>query len=652
VRRRRLAAVALVALARIASADDGGGIIPGYRLDTTVSSGYRFVDVDGSLDKYREDYNLRAGPRLFLLDVDGAAKAPDQTRLDRFHIQVDTPGNEPVSHFRLTADDRELYDLRVNFTRSNYFYAVPQLFEEPVAGDVRLDDLHDWRFVRTDGAVDLTVHAPHLPTILLGYRLYERQGDAISTVNVPGGDTFLVGAPVDSTTHVGRLGTTFRALDTDVFLQQEYRRIDRTHDLGPVQNPQGVDPTDTSTLSFFRSDQDERIDIPATTVRLRRAFGDRVDVTSAYYYSHADLAFNLNRKQVATAAPPFGGTTTEGGGGGATLDTHVVDSGVTVRASERVLFHFTYRFNERTESGNLDDTSSFGALATTTGDRVRVHGATADVEWDPRDDLELRAGARYARRDARFSVANQDISTDTVGAVGSARYRPWSFLDLFARYENVQIDDPFVVPGDPLATPALPERQIALTFTNRATAGLRLTPREWMSLSYQLTSDSRENDTFGARSRAFGNTVALTLDPIPDLSLYAAYTRRDRDARAEILTAPLYTQTASVQNGLEDVLVVQLRYDFARFGQKWSAGSDFAYVNTEDHLRPNLEPGLAGTKLFALDRTDFGVFLAWHHPWLEPSIDFRHIGYREQDLPANNYRATIVALKLTKRFNW
>jgi hypothetical protein len=70
---------------------------------------------------------------------------------------------------------------------------VPQLFESAVAGDVRLDDLHDFNVVRTNGIVDLTVHAPNLPTLFFGYRLYERHGDDISTVRIPVGDTFLVG---------------------------------------------------------------------------------------------------------------------------------------------------------------------------------------------------------------------------------------------------------------------------------------------------------------------------------------------------------------------------------------------------------------------------------------------------------------------------
>ena len=69
------------------------------------------------------------------------------------------------------------------------------------------------------------------------------------------------------------------------------------------------------------------------------------------------------------------------------------------------------------------------------------------------------------------------------------------------------------------------------------------------------------------------------------------------------------------------------------------------------HLRPRLEPGLLGRRLFALDRVDAGAFLALHHAIVEPSIELRWIDYGERVLDRNDYRASIVAFKLTKRWS-
>ena len=123
---------------------------------------------------------------------------------------------------------------------------------------------------------------------------------------------------------------------------------------------------------------------------------------------------------------------------------------------------------------------------------------------------------RKQERDASFTQSDQDISTDDVGAIGSLRWRPWTFLDVFARYENVQIDDPFVVPGDPANNPPLPERQIALTFTNRGSLGFQLAPREWVSLRYEFHADSSENDTFAHRHSSLTRSASQCLRLCPN----------------------------------------------------------------------------------------------------------------------------------------
>src|SRR5262249_13045886 len=157
---------------------------------------------------------------------------------------------------------------------------------------------------------------PGLPTLLFGYRLYEVHGDSTSTVRIPAGDTFVVPAPVDSVTNVGRVGTEFTALGTAFFAQQEYRRVDRSHDLAPAGPRPGADPPNASTLTFFSADRDDHLDIPSTTVRVRRPLGDVAELTGAYLYSHAELDFSGPQRSVGTtdAGTPVAGTRVDTGG--------------------------------------------------------------------------------------------------------------------------------------------------------------------------------------------------------------------------------------------------------------------------------------------------------------------------------------------------
>src|SRR5262249_40413081 len=144
--RHGIATLALLALgiARVAVASP----IDDYDLGASVTTGYRDVDVDGSNGKYREDYNLRSGFELFNLDVGGTAKDPVKSSLDHFHLLVETPGDEPVSTYLFDAGDRQRWDFRANFTRSKYFYDMPALFENPVPGDDKTTDLHQFDLTR------------------------------------------------------------------------------------------------------------------------------------------------------------------------------------------------------------------------------------------------------------------------------------------------------------------------------------------------------------------------------------------------------------------------------------------------------------------------------------------------------------------------
>jgi hypothetical protein len=650
----RLAAAVVAALALAGARPGVASPIDDYALGTSVTAGYRNVDVDGSESKYRDDYNLHSGVRLFNLDVSGTANDPAKSSLDRFHLLVDTPGDEPVSTYLLTASDRQRWDFRANFTRSKYFYNVPAEFENPVPGDDKTTDLHQFDLVRTDGAMDFTLHLPNLPKIFLGYRLYRQEGNTTSTVNVPAGDTFLVRAPIDSRTHVGLAGTEFDALGTNVFLQQQYRRVIRNFgDHGPLQGDvQGLDPTDDSTLTRYNAAGSEHIDEPVTTVRLRRPIGERVELTGSYFYSHADLSSQWTTSQDATTnVPGLSGSSHALQSGTATLDTNIADVGATVRLTDRLFAHATYRFDEQWQQGGFDQQNQVGVLSIGTGHHLRLNRLTGDFEWTPRRDLTLRAGLRYAWRLADFSSSGVGpITTQTLGAIADARWRPSSIVDVFARYETAQVDDPYIVEGERLSQPPIPGREITLTFRNRGSAGATVRPRDWISVGYRFIADSQVNDTFAAQSTAYGNSATITLTPLAGLSMLAAYTRRDLDNQADILYAPTYVATHAKQAGSEDVLTSQITYDFGLFGQRWATGGHMFYVNSDQHWSPRFETSPGDTMLFDISRIDGGVFLTYRHAWIEPSLEFRIIDYNERVLPRNDYRATIVSVTLTKRF--
>ena len=264
---------------------------------------------------------------------------------------------------------------------------------------------------------------------------------------------------------------------------------------------------------------------------------------------------------------------------------------------------------------------------------MRINRVTGEFEAQPRDDLRVRAGIRWAGRDASLSTGARNVDTDLLGAIADVRYRPWQALDLFVRYESAQIDDPYTSAGAPLNAPPLPAREITLTFVNRGSAGLRVQAGAVGAAPVQLPRRQprerhlrrafervRQPCEHGARAAACPHALCGVHPPRPR-------------GEADIDTAPTFGTLTSVQSGGEDVVTAQLAWAFGLVGQRWSTGANLTYVDGDQKLAPRLETGGGGHSFFDLDRLDGGAFLTLHHRLVEPTLEFRMIEYDERVLP-------------------
>ena len=105
----------------------------------------------------------------------------------------------------------------------------------------------------------------------------------------------------------------------------------------------------------------------------------------------------------------------------------------------------------------------------------------------------------------------------------------------------------------PLLTPSQPQRRAALSTNTKVAQASTGTP---------------------APSNTAGPTVTETFPPytpLPSLTVSASYARRDLDDSADILLAPAFAATTSLQAGSEDVVASQLSYDFGLAGQRFGA---------------------------------------------------------------------------------
>jgi hypothetical protein len=131
----------------------------GFGVQGSASAGYRFTDVKGYKPMFEEIYNLQQGPRLMDFNMFGHDDGTNPFAND-FSLNMSGMGGDPYPSAQFTLSKPKLYDLRVNWRQSYFYWNQNDNVLLPTRpGNAGLTDNHDWANVRKVGSVDFTLHA-------------------------------------------------------------------------------------------------------------------------------------------------------------------------------------------------------------------------------------------------------------------------------------------------------------------------------------------------------------------------------------------------------------------------------------------------------------------------------------------------------------
>lgn len=131
----------------------------GFGVQGSASMGYRFTDVKGYEPMYEELYNLKSGPRLMDFSIFGHNDDKNAFAND-FSLNMSGMGGDPYPSAQFTLSKPKLYDLRVNWRQSYFYWNQNDNVLLPTRpGNAGLTDNHVWANVRKVGSVDFTLHA-------------------------------------------------------------------------------------------------------------------------------------------------------------------------------------------------------------------------------------------------------------------------------------------------------------------------------------------------------------------------------------------------------------------------------------------------------------------------------------------------------------
>jgi len=430
----------------------------GFENTGSVTAGYRFTDVSGYRPNYQELFGLNSGFRLLEFSLFGKAKEENRFA-DDYSLTLSGLGGDPYASGQLTVRKNHLYDLRVNFRQSYYYWNMNDLAALPTGAN-GLTSNHNWATVRKMGSVNLLVHATN--NLRFSFEYYRNTRDGVTQTtrsldyfgssatwgSFARANPYLIVAPLSEATDrvTGGIDYTNRgwALHYRLGYQSFTDSINGTNAASPERSINIDDPTTAKELANGISYTDFRkLSTPVSEFSYTNKVNSRFEMRGGYMYYRYQGPASLDMAFDGSARTNTSGTTDAPYAVSLSTRAHVVepnnviDQGFTYKVNEWWNLLLDYRYSRFT----LDSTANYrsvNAAVVTTGTSLEqwmVGTSTLDFDmaFTPAASLLIRAGVRLLKEDIERideGVSDPGLSKriKTAWPIASIYYQPSKML--------------------------------------------------------------------------------------------------------------------------------------------------------------------------------------------------------------------------------
>ena len=587
-----------------ARSQDSGLTFGGFQWNGAIELGYRFTDIAGNRNQYKEDVNLMQGLRLFDLNLFGKNLEPGKGLVDYFSLTGRDIG-DPFPAARLEVKKNNLYDFTATYNQ--YHYWNKQEDSSLLTGNL------DFSSKFTTETVNLSVFPKNDFRVNLSYRHWSRDGDA----GVPSMDSLLA-----LPEHLGEgmneysISADFPVGGWDFHIKESF------------WNYHNKDKIDASPVF---EDQNANVNTFVSTLKAHTHFGERWDFDGAVVYAHSNGWSSIN------TAPEI---VIRSGNGDLHYDTFVGELGLSYLIAKKLILHANYQFTTYDQDGrtNTDPLLSNNGVNADTQYSLTAHTGTLQLQYMPLSNLELRGGYQFQYRDIDgqflgffpvFSGAQRPTSTTQWinGWVGSINWKPYKFLSVFGEYKGSNTSDPY--------TWISPE--------NTGIARIKIkydTPIENLSLKGSFSWRRRVNNDENYRVDARDYTLTATYQPafLQKLTLDASMTYESIQDHKDIFNVPFSINpfTFTTFNFDSDALI-------------YSGGIN--YEGIYKGLGARIYGSVAKTTgENTQDYTDGILSVYYKNKWLTPMLALERIYLLDRVNRHNSFTANLVTFSLRKDF--
>ncbi|MBI2837367.1 MAG: hypothetical protein HYX75_03580 [Acidobacteria bacterium] len=389
-----------------------------------IETGYRFVDIDGSEERYREDINLWSGPRLARVEGEGTLGRTT------YVVRLSGIGGDPFPGADLTLRSERRYRLALYYRGSDYDYASP-------------GDFHSFAtFLRRSGA-SLDIAATSHDLISLTVDREQRSGRVRSTRGVDF-DQFIAGLAGDIDTTQLRTRLAYRRSFLDSWHLEAaaaYSRSESSEALSGIPPilplPDFLQPITTTSFldAATRSGQDETR-MPELSVRLQSSSNARLHGAVAVTAGRADIDSALHLFDAGADASQVSYYLDDAFDGSGRINYQIYDASVTATLSDRFSFSQSLRIDRRNQSAAHLEQGEYAfqpaePVSFTGQARSESESLMTLAQGDLRAKLGQRITARFGYKLVRnrFEIIRNAASYDEntsmgIRVVGGLQYLP------------------------------------------------------------------------------------------------------------------------------------------------------------------------------------------------------------------------------------
>ena len=396
--------------------------------------GYRGVDLsDHSMKtKFKEDYNLESGARLFNFNVHFLPKGYLKKIFDRFDLTVRNFGGDPFETFSLSIAKYGKYQFNYDRRKSSYFY------QDKLTGD----DFHHFDFDRVLDSATLKVWITKSLQLYADLNSSSKKGLSTTTLDISH-EEYEFDKPVDESSNEFSFGLGYNSKGISLLWMERLQDYKNDYRLFLPGYSQGEDQeiNDVKELNFFFLNQPYDFRGITHSLKLNLSPGDKLIIDASVDISDTDMRISYSERANGVKYTGFELDYANNGYGFIDRKTKMFDIDLTYLANDKMAIVAGVRYNDFAQDGSM---TINGTETSTELDYDNLSVETA-LQYQLNSWLGFSAGFRSETRNVTMESGGEEETTKRTGLFGNLKMKLFKKLRLTADFQNGSYTDPFTL---------------------------------------------------------------------------------------------------------------------------------------------------------------------------------------------------------------